>query len=154
MKDNTLDPTYLEEIDQPLSGNGTGEYGNVRLALDVVNKNVTRLRTNQREVERVLKKIRDDFEEFRDRSFAALDATMEGTKIEQGSWIMLRLGQLSSKLNGHMETLQLHGVMPKAVEKCEECDGWGMTGDHDRLEPRHEVHLPVTCMRCGGSGEK
>lgn len=77
--------------------------------LQAINKNTQQLNECAKEVEHVLKFLRDDFEEFRDRSFAALSVS----SIDQGSWIMLRLGQLSGKLNGYMEELQCHGVMPR-----------------------------------------
>lgn len=149
MVDNSNDPNYLDEVDMPLSGKGTGEYNNVEQTIKLIASNASRLQVNQKEVQHILKTMRADYEEFRDRGFAALDAMIEGTEITSGSWLMIRLNQLASRMNSRMQELEDHGVLPKRVPPCEECSGHGMTGDPDTPENR----LPVTCMKCGGTGE-
>ena len=145
MTDNSTDPNYLDEVDTPLSGQGAGEYNNVEQTMLLINKNIGRLAVNQKEIQRIMRAIRRDYYEFRDRGFAAMDALREGTAVHPNSWLMVRLGALANTLNSRMQELEEHGVLPEYIPPCEECSGTGMVADTDRREG-------VVCPACGGQG--
>lgn len=135
MPDNSTDPNYLVEVDTPLSGQGAGEYNNVEQTILLINRNIGRLSVNQKEIQRIMRAMRKDYYEFRDRGFAAIDAQREGTEVQPDSWLMVRLGQLANRMNGHMLELEEYGVLPEYIPPCAECGG-----------------MDDLCPACGGRG--
>jgi len=145
MTDNSTDPNYLDEVDTPLSGQGEGEYNNVEQTILLINRNIGRLSVNQKEIQRIMRSIRRDYYEFRDRGFAAMDAQREGTEVHLSSWLMVRLYKLANNLNSRMMELEAYGVLPEYTPPCEDCEGTGMVAHTDRREG-------VPCPKCGGAG--
>ena len=113
--------------------------------LQAINKNTQLLNERIKEVERLLRQLRDCWEDHRDFVWSVMD---HNNVLDPAGRPALSIVASTGRLNSGFEALKALGVLSERVARCEECSGVGLVADPDVPSTSG-----VTCMQCGGTGE-